>query len=778
MGVHEARSISALAPRVLATRSGFVRAATSRFDAAGIAYAFLHATEESDKDSDVDLVVDHRHLAAVEAIVRSGELGMLVQRMDYDVPWCRYYILATGDRGRRFRQLDVASDPYGISRYGLGVRQALAGTRRIAGIPVLRPASLVVYVATKRARKGIASGSEADRLRQAYASDPLGAQALLLETWGSAGTAVATALAQGSDLEDALALLAKAVTRSRRMPRRLVLRAGFEMRRHLDRLRRQTGLVVQLVGPDGSGKSTMTAALTHGLDGAFRSYRRLHLGPGLLPPPARLLGRPSTDPTTPHGRTPNGLTGSFLRIGYLATDALLGWLPRVWLPRVRSGLVLVERGWDDLRVDPARYRLGAWEGLVRGLANVVPRSDLTILLTGDPRRMAERKPELAESEIERQIIAWRRCLDGVRRPNAEVDTTQPGADETAVSAIVDHLARRAGDLSHASPAVECLGEPAADGRRYAVVRARAKSRWLLPRGVGARGPRGVGLYRPASARHGLGALLLGAVQRLGGHGFDSISLDLSTGLGPEIAAALDTRVVELACLLPTDPARRARVTFSVLQNGRPIAIAKVALAGLAELARERDVLTALMATDTGTLTVPKVLASFVWRRYEVLVTSVVPSGGGADRGLASPERRALVELVHLTPHLEPALGHAGEQVLIHGDFTAWNTARHGRGRLAVWDWERARYGLPLEDYFHWQTQRLVHFGRGSVAELVASALTPTREVLTLYEECGFEADRRSEALVASLRAGLITATAQSSGSELRRDALRLLEDGM
>ena len=53
-------------------------------------------------------------------------------------------------------------------------------------------------------------------------------------------------------------------------------------------------------------------------------------------------------------------------------------------------------------------------------------------------------------------------------------------------------------------------------------------------------------------------------------------------------------------------------------------------------------------------------------------------------------------------------------MIAHGDFCGWNTSVLRNGKLAIWDWEWAHLGEPLEDWFHWETQRLVAFGALSI----------------------------------------------------------------
>ena len=203
-------------------------------------------------------------------------------------------------------------------------------------------------------------------------------------------------------------------------------------------------------------------------------------------------------------------------------------------------------------------------------------------------------------------------------------------------------------------------------------------------------------------------------------------LDSSFGVGPELAELLHLDMVELVALLPTDPARTQRTVLSVLHRGRPVAIAKVAPQGSAEHRRELGVLAALETCSLQVLEPARLLGSFAWRGLDVLVTTALEIGGRTDRPLGATEEDALVELASLRERLAPVLGDEGA-VPVHGDFCGWNSAAH-RGRLRIWDWEWAHLGEPLEDWFHWQTQRQIHFGRGTLAELVGDALAPSERL--------------------------------------------------
>ena len=760
------------------SRSDFVLATSESLGRAGVEHVFLHNTDDSSRDSDLDILIARSGLSATDALLRFGALGRLLQRLDYDIPWCRYYVVETRDPGHPFRQLDVACDPYGISRYGPALRLALDHSVEVNGLRVLDPAMTAVYLACKRAEKGVRDEYDLEQLRRAFMVDTPAATQLLRAVFAERGDALAEDLADPS-ARVCLEGIRRSVASRRRRPVSFVRRAGFETRRRVDRVVHPTGLIVAFAGPDGTGKTTLADALASSAAGLFRRVERRHLGPGLLPSPGRMLRRAPADVTRPHARTPSGRVASLARICWLAADNALGWWPRMTVPRIRSGLVLLERGWSDVLVDPRRYRLSAGERLVRALKWLLPRPNLTFLLNDRSQRIHARKPELPSAEIERQLAIWRELLAGDRRAR-ELEVADPDTTASrALTTICDELARRVGDLSSFEAALSCLGSPKVGGRRYSLLSARGRPRWIVPRAIGASGPSGVGLYRPASIRHALGVLAIEARQRLGGAAWPALELDDSDGLAPEIAAALGLPQVEIAALLPIDPRRGSRTVLAVLDRGRPIAIAKVAPAGSPELEQERRALSALETASLKTLVVPRPLASFVWRAFDVLVTTPVPLRGRTDRPLRHAEESALVELATLRDRLAPAFRGDGA-VPVHGDFCGWNSSALRGGRLALWDWEWAHVGEPLEDWFHWQTQRLIHFGHGSVEELVQSALEPSKRLCDICSRLGLDSAAAPRGLTASLRHGLATLSQEENGAgrTVRERALAALEGAL
>lgn len=158
------------------------------------------------------------------------------------------------------------------------------------------------------------------------------------------------------------------------------------------------GLVLSIDGPDGTGKSSVGDALAERFKGPTL---RVHHRPGVLP-----SGSPAGDVTQPHAKVPRTRFSSIMKVGYIFVDYLVGWMTRIAPLRRKGGLVVIERSWFDLIVDPERYRVKGAEKWIRLLARIMPRADLRIVLLASPEVLLVRKQELPTDELGRQLLQW------------------------------------------------------------------------------------------------------------------------------------------------------------------------------------------------------------------------------------------------------------------------------------------------------------------------------------------------------------------------------------
>lgn len=198
-------------------------------------------------------------------------------------------------------------------------------------------------------------------------------------------------------------------------------------------------MVVAFIGADGSGKSTVAYRTLTAPPPVFRRTEYFHFRPALGL--KRLESGPVIDP---HGRRPWNKPLSVAKILYLLFTFQMGWWIAVWPLLIRSTLVVFDRYYHDLLVDPLRYRYGGPMWLARWVGKLIPNPDLWILLDAPPEVLQDRKQEVPTAETIRQRRAY---LDLVHEMDNAivVDASQP-LDKVVAdvnSAILTVMAERA-----------------------------------------------------------------------------------------------------------------------------------------------------------------------------------------------------------------------------------------------------------------------------------------------------------------------------------------------
>jgi thymidylate kinase len=178
------------------------------------------------------------------------------------------------------------------------------------------------------------------------------------------------------------------------------------------------GRFLVIAGPDGVGKTTLREALTQ------RLSPELAIWSGRLSGPLSELRRARQPSSSDTGSVARGKSLATFRLLYLFIDALLRWLfwTRSWVKT--GGWVITERGWWDLAVYPARYRLPRMGLMHKVLGAMSPRPDLILVLEGDPETIRSRKQELSPDEVARQTMEWRSVVPA-KQPVVFLDADQP-----------------------------------------------------------------------------------------------------------------------------------------------------------------------------------------------------------------------------------------------------------------------------------------------------------------------------------------------------------------
>ena len=187
-----------------------------------------------------------------------------------------------------------------------------------------------------------------------------------------------------------------------------------------------TGMMVVLLGPDGVGKTSAIREVEHALAPAFRATRQYHLRPRFGRGPT---GKGAVE--DPHGSPPRGPLLSCAKVAFWLADHYISYLIDI-LPRlIRSTLVLFDRHYCDILVDPRRYRYGG-PGWLAGMLSrwTFLGNPVVICLDAPEDVILERKREVSREEITRQREAYRRLAGRLPRSYV-VDAARPLADVAA-----------------------------------------------------------------------------------------------------------------------------------------------------------------------------------------------------------------------------------------------------------------------------------------------------------------------------------------------------------
>lgn len=425
----------------------FLRLFFRLLDEHAICYCVLHSWQGLPEElpSDLDLAVHPRDRARLPLVFQGlaaagyhpGQCLNYFAKADYFVfLWFEGFEL-------RSLALDIIFEHRRSGLISLLGEDLVASRIRHGDFWVASPQVEFTYLLAKRTWKGTASPRQARRLKLlAELLGPEQAAKLAGKIFlGGLKRRVVNACVDGS-IDELLGRISAQPWRTGllRHPLGLIRFLLGEGLRIVRRWFQATGLFVVVLGPDGAGKSTTVGRLTEAFGPCFRRQRIFHWRPNVIAP-KKETDIPSGDP---HDETPRGTLGSIVALLGIFLDYWLGFAFVLRPFLARSGLIVFDRYYHDLLVDPIRYRYGGPMWLAKFLGRFIPPPDLLFLvLDAGEEVIFSRKREVPPEELRRQREGYRQFTLDARR--ATLVNTDRGIERTlgeAAQFIMEFLTQR------------------------------------------------------------------------------------------------------------------------------------------------------------------------------------------------------------------------------------------------------------------------------------------------------------------------------------------------
>jgi thymidylate kinase len=417
----------------------------------GLDYCVMGPLEELPNKitSDIDIVIDPDSLGVFHLHVfdfcRRNNLK-LTQVLQHEQS-AYYYVLHWKNKDKKplYLHLDICSDYLRNGRKFLTAKEILSvrtpamdKTGMNKDFFGAAPQKEFIYYLLKKVDKNSLDDDQGKHLSAVWAKAPDECSWEIKRFWPNENAELLNRAAEGNDWKEVrqkLPALRKSF-HSQLPPGSLESRKS-EMARKLLRISHPSGLQVAFLGPDGSGKSSVIDRVSPDLAPSFRNLAYFHFRPGLE---KKMIQKPVTNP---HDQDPRSLAVSIGKIFYFWFDYLMNWLVAVHPKTVHSTLVLFDRYYHDMIVDPKRYRFGGPMWLARLVGKLIPKPDIWILLDAPPEVLQGRKQEISFEETARQRKEYIKLVKGLKSAFV-VDAAQSLDDVVAdVNAIIlDFMAQR------------------------------------------------------------------------------------------------------------------------------------------------------------------------------------------------------------------------------------------------------------------------------------------------------------------------------------------------
>ncbi len=178
-------------------------------------------------------------------------------------------------------------------------------------------------------------------------------------------------------------------------------------------------LFIVFLGPDGCGKSSVISEIISSINPLFHNITQMHLRPKI-----GHKAKKCDVVLEPHNAPSRGVIFSTAKLFYFLFDYWAWFLLNIKPLLMRPSLIIFDRYYYDLLIDPKRYRYGGSMWFANLISKFVPKPNIVILLDAPVSVLQSRKQEVPFAETKKQRNAYLQYIKSIEN-GVVIDASEP-----------------------------------------------------------------------------------------------------------------------------------------------------------------------------------------------------------------------------------------------------------------------------------------------------------------------------------------------------------------